>query len=294
MGSRNRWVMGLLPTLMGFGLGAWVVSSQYAPAQAPGGPKAPQAYVSDDPPYRALDANLFMQTAAEYRACCLQAYNTAIDRLKQAVAGKKDGWKPAVVLDLDETVFDNAGFQAMQLRSGLAYDQRLWDRWEEKSADRIGLIPGAKEFIDEAERLGVGVVYISNRNNKYREQTKAALTRLGLPLANESDLKLSDEKTGTNKTSRRQEAEVAYHVLLYVGDNLRDFDERFRFPDLSKATGEELDAAVRNRNAEVDATRSMWGNRWVILPNSAYGEWLKVLGRGKADLDRLVPVAKEK
>ena len=71
-----------------------------------------------------------MQSAAEYRACCYQASNLALFRLKEAVAKKPEG-KLAVVADLDETILDNAGFQAMQLRSNLAYDQRLWEIWEE-------------------------------------------------------------------------------------------------------------------------------------------------------------------
>lgn len=53
-------------------------------------------------------------------------------------------------------------------------------------------------------------------------------------------------------------------MLLNVGDNLRDFDERFRFPDAAKATGADLDAAIRKRKAEVDATREEWGRKWVI------------------------------
>jgi acid phosphatase len=290
MGRHRGWAAGLA-AVAGFAAGVGVTAGRWATAQAPPAAAAP----ADDPPYRGLDANLYMQTAAEYRACCLQAYNLAADRLRAAVAAKAAGdRKPAVVLDLDETVLDNAGFQADQLRAGRGFDLRAWDRWEETGADRVGLIPGAKEFVAEAGRLGVTPVYISNRNARSREQTTAALRRLGLPLANDADLKLADRSTGSDKTSRRAEAERDYAVLLYVGDNLRDFDERFRFPDLAAATGEGLDAAVRARKAAVDAARDRWGTKWVILPNPAYGEWAKPLGRGRADLDRLVPAAKER
>ncbi|MEY2490837.1 MAG: hypothetical protein QOC70_2779 [Verrucomicrobiota bacterium] len=157
-----------------FATGTWV-SGQDSPA-----PVAPPAYKAEDPPNRSLDANLYMETSAEYRANCYQAYNLALFRLKEALAKQKSG-KFAVVMDLDETAVDNSGFQAMQLRSGLGYDQRLWDAWEEQGFDKVGLIPGAKEFILEARKLGITVVYISNRNEKFREQTKKALTRLGIP-----------------------------------------------------------------------------------------------------------------
>ncbi len=46
----------------------------------------------------------------------------------------------------------------------------------------------------------------------------------------------------------------------------------------------------------MDQTREKWGKEWIILPNPAYGEWMKPLGLGKRDLDRLVgePPAKDK
>jgi acid phosphatase len=254
---------------------------------------APAAFRPDNPPNRGLDANLYMQASAEYRACCLQAYNLAAARLKEAAGAAGGGGKKlAVVLDLDETVLDNAGFQAMQLRSGLAYDQRLWDLWEERHGDQVGLVPGAKGFIEEAGKLGVAVVYISNRSDKFRDQAKAVLKRLGIPAAGDDHLKLA---AGTSdKTARRAEAEKAYSVVLYVGDNLRDFDERFRFGELGKGTPAELGAAIGARNGKVDAARAEWGRKWVILPNPAYGEWAKALGRGRADYDLLAPQADEK
>src|SRR5262245_45897134 len=110
--------------------------------------QAPAPFKPEVPALRGLDANLFMQTAAEYRACCYQAYNLATARLKEFhEASKGKGKKLAVVLDLDETVLDNAGFQAMLLRSGLTFDLRLWEMWEQKGTDQLGLIPGAREFI---------------------------------------------------------------------------------------------------------------------------------------------------
>src|SRR5262249_59466627 len=94
---------------------------------------------------------------------------------------------------------------------------------------------------------------------------------------------------------RRQEVEKEYTVLLYVGDNLRDFDERFRCRKLDpKAAPEELEQAIRERKDEVDRTRAAWGEKWIVLPNPAYGEWMKPLGQGRKDLDRLAPAARGK
>ncbi len=290
---RSRWSLWGLALGAGFALGLGFAAANLVTAQDPLVPRAPATFKAEEPAYRGLDANLFMQTAAEYRACCYQAYNLAACRLREECAAHKDkAGKLAVVLDLDETVLDNAGFQAMQLRSNLAYDQRLWDVWEEKQGDMVGLVPGAKDFILEAGKLGVAVVYISNRNDKFREQTKAMLKRLGIPIGNDAQLKLATNTS--DKTERRKETERDCNVLLYVGDNLRDFDEKFRCRKLETRSAEELEKAIKERNDKVDETRAEWGRKWIILPNTAYGEWMKPLGAGKADLDRLVPTVTEK
>ncbi len=273
-------VMASAGMLTAFALGNWVA------AQAPPGPAAPAAYKPEEPANRGLDANLFMQSSAEYRACCYQAYNLAALRLKEATA-KQPAGKLATVMDLDECVIDNAGFQAMLLRSNLAYDQRLWDMWELENADQVALIPGAKEFILVAGKLGVTVAYISNRNDKSREQTKKALARLGIPAAADGLLKLSTDTS--DKTKRRQEVEREYTVVLYVGDNLRDFDEAFRCRKLDKKRPEEITQAIQERKDATDMHRDAWGDKWIVLPNPAYGEWMKPLGQGRADLDRLAP-----
>jgi 5'-nucleotidase (lipoprotein e(P4) family) len=265
-------------------VGGWLVAQN---------PSAPKPFANEDPAYRALDANLYMQTSAEYRAACYQAFELAKLRVRAALAekpGKPAGQPVAVVLDLDETVFDNGGFQAAQLRSNLAYDQRLWDMWEERHGDQVGLIPGAKDFLLEAKKLGVIPVYISNRNDKNREATKRILARHGLGISAETELKLST--TTSNKTQRRHETDAIYYVVLYVGDNLRDFDEAFKCPELGKRTPDDLDQAIQARKNTVDLKREEFGKKFIILPNCAYGEWARPLGQGKADLDRLIPEAK--
>jgi 5'-nucleotidase (lipoprotein e(P4) family) len=258
---------------------------------------------AENPPDRALDANLYMETSAEYRASCYQAYNLAADRLEWLVrhdrANSKRPKELAVVMDLDETVLNNARFYATQLRSGLSFNPALWDRWEEHSADKVELIPGAKEFILEAGELGVTVVYISNRKNKFRDKTKEALKLLGLPeLKHEKDLKLAPDPdpTSGDKTTRRQEAQNDYKVLLYVGDNLRDFDEKLAFDKLGfgevkKLTDDRLDGVIQARKDALDNDPSIWGKEWIILPNPAYGDWTRALGRGEKDYDRLIPSA---
>ncbi|TWT78764.1 Lipoprotein E precursor [Planctomycetes bacterium CA13] len=246
------------------------------------------AFAPEPPTQRGLDANLYMQTSAEYRAACIQAYQLAYLRLRQQWASRKDrNEKHAVILDLDETVVDNSGFQTKLLQSGLAYDQRLFDQWEELGGSQTELIPASKEFVLAARSLGVTVFFISNRNEDYRLQTKQTLQRLGIPIEDERELKL--RTTTSNKTTRRAEiAQDGFTVLLNIGDNLRDFDESFKSPSLPPASvSADLTAAIEHRKRRVDQTRSKWGRSWIVLPNPVYGEWMKPFGRGLDDLAQL-------
>ena len=72
--------------------------------------------------HEGLNATLWMQQSAEYRAAALQAYGTAGTRLREALSDTSSSaipsqqqagmLPPAVILDVDETVLDNSPFQA--------------------------------------------------------------------------------------------------------------------------------------------------------------------------------------
>jgi 5'-nucleotidase (lipoprotein e(P4) family) len=244
---------------------------------------------------RSLDANLWMQISAEYRACCYQAYNLARRRLAEKVQQvPPGGWAkpPAVVLDLDETVLDNGEFQTRLIRNGLGFDLATWDDWERTGFAQVRLVPGAKAFIDSAKRLGVAVVYITNRQQKkeLRDGTLNTLELLNIEVPGDN---LLCATTTSDKTARRAEAERRYTVLLYLGDNLRDFHEgdfkstvdNTKSPKTTDTA--KLRAAIAARAAAVDRCEDLFGREWIILPNPAYGEWAKVLALGAADKDRL-------
>ncbi len=186
--------------------------------------------------------------------------------------------EPAVIMDLDETVFDNAGYQSTQIRKNLAFDQRSWDRWEEKYPDEVRLVPGAKEFIGAVEALGITVVHISNRQGKVSRPGSAGPRPARHPDQGDHQLRLSTDTS--DKTKRRQDVEQDYAVLLFVGDNLRDFDEQFKAATLTTKTADAVEAAIQGRKDRVDANRPLWGERWIIIPNPAYGEWTRPLGHG--------------
>lgn len=244
-----------------------------------------------DPPSRSLDANLYMQWSAEYRACCHQTFFMAAQRVREKVGGLPEPSKPyAVVLDLDETVLDNSVFQSRMLMQNHGFSQAEWDVWEQKHYDEVSLVPGAKKFIEDVQGLSVTIVYVSNRSEKYREETKCVLNRFGLPL--ESDACLCLASGSSDKTSRRMVTDCGFTVLLLIGDNLRDFDEQFKIESHSDDVGSQprIKSALL-RADKVDRTANRFGEDWFILPNPAYGEWTKVFRGNGADLGFLREVA---
>jgi acid phosphatase len=291
---------GTLTGLFGFLAGWGLAVSLPATAQDTGPERHKKAEAKkEEPPGRALDSNLYVQTAAEYRACCYQAYNLALERLRQHCGCLTPGCKPpAVVMDLDETVLDNAAFQATLVRRGIAFDKDLWAAWEKEYADRVGLVPGARDFIRGAERLGVAVFYVSNRSDDEanRRGAEKALERLGIP-ARTPDRLLLQKGDDSDKTARRDQVRATHTIVLLVGDNLRDFENRFvldvKDGDATITDPKELAERIARRNELADQARQMFGDRWIILPNPAYGEWTKALGQGKKDAELLAPGMKK-
>lgn len=304
--STKILISGLIISLVA---SSWVLGRD---TPAPIAPVAPAAYKAEEPANRGLDATLYMQTAAEYRASCYQTYKWAAIRLEALVKEKAATGTPAkpfaVIMDLDETVLDNSRFQAMLLRNGLAWNPELWKQWERDHSEDVTLIPGAKEFIEKAKSIEkepgkpVEIFFVSNRNGKdFKQQALDALTRLGV-VTDAEHLKLvpnPEVADSQNKTARFQEVRDRYEVLLYVGDNLRDFSEELAFDKLGfgkvkEAPDEKLNDIIKARQDKVDSgqaeqtpVRDRLGSDWIILPNPAYGDWKAPLGRGERDFNRL-------
>lgn len=257
--DRPSWIV---PAVAGFGMGALALGG----------------YQALNPQQRALDANLYMQTSAEYRAACIQAYNLATDRLKFLAPKPTDDKPNAVVMDLDETVFDNSGFQSFLDREGLTYSDELWQRWETQYPNEVRLVPGAKEFMEKADSMGVVVVLISNRLNKYKSATIDALKHLGLN-AGDPDIRILLQEDTSDKTARRNRVMQMFNVALLIGDNLRDFSEDFKTLKLDFEKPEDRAKAIEVRYKTVDENAAHFAKDWIILPNPVYGEWQKPLGK---------------
>ncbi|MEA9660624.1 5'-nucleotidase, lipoprotein e(P4) family [Xanthomonas campestris] len=224
-----------------------------------------------------LNAVLWMQRSEEYRAVAEQTYRAAADTLDAAL--KQPNWdalvpeergnaatglKPAVVLDVDETVLDNSPYQARLVRDGKEYDELSWDQWvAEKKAKPI---PGVVDFAKAANARGITLIYISNRAVHLKDATLANLRSAGLPVADDSvflglgTVVPGCEQNGSEKNCRRRLAGEKYRVLMQFGDQLGDFVQ------VTANTG-------TARGALLQQYHDWFGERWWMLPNPSYGGW---------------------
>lgn len=236
---------------------------------------APKGRAADDN----LNAVAWSQHAVEHDLIYTEVFRNAREKL---LAAKKDpkwdalahddraahkdlkGLKPAIVLDIDETVLDNSPYQARLVRSGGEFNEADWAAWCKEAIARP--LPGALELTKFAADHGIAVIYISNRAKDLDTATLSNLRTAGFPVAGpDSFLGLGTfvedcEQVGTEKGCRRQRVASQYRVLMQFGDQIGDF------------------VNVLGNNAEGRAKAiapygDWFGQRWFVLPNPTYGSW---------------------
>lgn len=214
-----------------------------------------------------IQAVLWQQNAAEYRALSYQAFNVAQLRLNQFLKEKNGkGKKAAIITDIDETVMDNTPSSVKNIEENQEFSEEEWAQWvnQEKATE----VPGAAKFLNYAKTKGVEVFYVSNRVSTAEEATIRNMKTLGFPYADKGHLLLRTNES--SKKKRFEQVRESYDVLLYLGDNLSDFSHQFEAPSTEK------------RNATADNLKSEFGNRFIVLPNPIYGDWeTKGIFKGK-------------
>jgi acid phosphatase len=224
-----------------------------------------------------LNAVAWTQAAIEHDLIYLQTYRDAQSRLLAALEDRQ--WsalanddrapsgkhlKPAVVLDVDETVLDNSPYQARLVRSGGEFNEADWAAWCKEEQARA--LPGAVEFTRFAADHGIAVIYISNRAKDLDQVTLVNLRKAGLPVSGpEAFLGLGTfvegcEQIGTEKGCRRQLVARTYRVLMQFGDQIGDF---------VTVSANTLDG----RRKAIAPYLGWIGTRWFVLPNATYGSW---------------------
>ena len=206
-----------------------------------------------------INATLWYQHSAEMRACYYQAFNWAKVMLRQNLNSDLDNLIPAVVLDIDETLLDNSPYNGFMVLENKPYTSEDWKRWTVKAQAQA--LPGAIDFLDYANSLGVEIFYVSNRMLDELSQTIANMDSLGFPEIRADHFFLKTDSS--NKRERRNAIVENYSIILFVGDNLGDFSNDFD----ERTTNYAFDA--------VEEHKEMFGSRYIILPNPMYGSWEK-------------------
>jgi 5'-nucleotidase (lipoprotein e(P4) family) len=212
-----------------------------------------------------VNALLWLQKSAEARALFYQAFNLGEMILDKALADKSYKKKPAVVVDIDETILENGPYLALLALDGTD-DYPFWDEWTDV-ADAAAT-PGSVEFLNGVAKKGVDIFYVSNRYLENVPGTLKNLKKLGFPQVEESHLLFMDRNGSSTKEPRRQKVSQTHDIVLMMGDNLIDLSQAFEMP-----TSEE-------RNKKVDELKDQFGKRLVVLPNPTYGFWLDHLQEG--------------
>jgi 5'-nucleotidase (lipoprotein e(P4) family) len=220
-----------------------------------------------------LNAVLWMQHSVEYQASTMAAFALAKRRLIQALG---DAWwtaapaeqkgnysklPPAIIVDVDETMLDNSGYQAWNVSSGKPFSNETWKAFVEAKISKA--IPGAVAFTRYANARGVKVFYVSNRTEDMEAATRVNMQKLDFPMGGNVDtVLLAGEQDGwtSKKGTRRAYIAKNYRVLLLIGDNFGDFVDAFKGTE-----------AERQKVFEDSAAH--WTKDWIMLPNPSYGSF---------------------
>lgn len=234
-----------------------------------------------------LDAVAWLQSSTEYAAVTRGVYAAAAASLEDMASREgAPGRRRAIVMDVDETVLDNARYQVQLVRDGTTYDPQSWDRWIALRAAEP--VPGVVDFIGKSQSLGYHVAFVTNRSCRtrsgspdacpQREDTLANLEGIGIDTASVtlmlrgdrpparcrpllSEAERAENRWSSDKTSRRACVGLDHDIVMLFGDQLGDFREVEDDPS---------SAAGRARAAEY---RQYWGTSWFMLPNPTYGGW---------------------
>lgn len=162
---------------------------------------------------------------------------------------------------IDET-FMNTSYYAVECgRNGTEFEYKTWEEWTTKA--EATPLAGAVEFFQYAAQKGVQIFYVTNRKESERKGTTLNIKRYHFPF--QGDDHLIFRTAERSKENRRLNIARNYNIVLFLGDNLGDFDKDF---DATTPEG---------RSQAVEKNYKQFGTKYIVLPNTSYGDWENVL-----------------
>ena len=233
-----------------------------------------------DPVYAShrLLADVWQQVSADFVAFAYQAFNQARRVLKQQQNTLEN---PAIVVDIDGTILDYTPMYPSPIHKDSPADNHHELRFLQ-TQETARKMPGAKKFLDAAKAMGYEIFYVSDRPNSTRrpgqendikEASVRKLAKHGFPCADSKHVMLRNDfcppdTVPCGKEFKRQAItegkidDTKYNVTLYVGDLLTDFPlTEQALPPLEKSSAE--------------ATRSLFGREYIIIPNTVSSSWMR-------------------
>ncbi|MDI6833618.1 MAG: 5'-nucleotidase, lipoprotein e(P4) family [Bacteroidales bacterium] len=199
---------------------------------------------------------LYQQRAAEYEAMCYQSYNLAKQIVDQKLKANPKAKNLAIITDIDETVLDNSPYEAALVIKKYVFPDK-WKEWT--SLANAKPIPGSLDFFNYAASKGVTIFYITNRDTDEKHATIENLKKLNFPFADSVHVMTRDSIS--SKEIRRNKVRENYDVILYIGDNLADFNDSY------------LKTSMDYRHQTALEQKDSFGSIYIVLPNAMYGEW---------------------
>jgi 5'-nucleotidase (lipoprotein e(P4) family) len=220
-------------------------------------PPVTTAAPSTASPTRTLPRDIrWVRNSAEYRALTSQVYRDAASHLPQLTQGLAPGsW--GVILDADETVFDNSEYQRRRANVDSAYTPTSWAAWCNERA--AGAVPGAVEFTQIVRAMHGRVAIVTNRADSVCAATRDNLQKIGVT----PDIVLCEPPGERDKNLRFQRLQggtaaaglPSLKIVEWLGDNI------FDFPGLTQASKTDTTAMAN------------FGRRYFVVPNPMYGSW---------------------
>ena len=195
------------------------------------------------------------KNSAEYKALCLQAYNAAKNKLDIELSKNIDETL-AIVADLDETILNNTPYNEMLIEENTSFNQENWSGWVNKKIATA--VPGSLDFFNYADSKGVEIIYLSNRRVENYEPTKENLISLGFPFKESTQMLL---RTNSRDKDERRKSIENYNIIMFIGDNLGDFDSTF------------FDKDNEERWEISKSKKEKFGDSFILIPNLIYGDW---------------------